>query len=203
MKKFKYTIVALLSGGMFLLFLFIIKINLVVAITLTLLMYIALSIAFSEKQDIHKSKEQEIIDIINYTISRDSLSKNRFRINEVGNHIEELSGQVKNKVEKICDISEKIFDNIKKNPSNNREVKRIFSYYLDTLDKILSLYIDLFNERVHNNQVINRLNKVEKILDEVLVVFEKYLEKSFENKIFSLDVEIQLLKETMKMEVNI
>jgi 5-bromo-4-chloroindolyl phosphate hydrolysis protein len=203
MKKFKYTIIALLSGGMFLLYLFTLKINLIEAIILTQIMYIGLSIVFSEKQKTQKSKEQELINIIDYTILQNSIDKNRFRINEVGNHIEELSGQVKEKVQRVCDISEKIFDNLKKNPSNIREVKRIFSYYLDTLDKVLGLYIDLSDQRVNSNEVIIRLNQVEKILDEVLVVFEKYLEKSFENKILSLDVEIQLLQETMKMEVNI
>lgn len=203
MGKFKYTIIALLSGSIFLLFLFILKMNLIVAITLTLVMYIGLSIIISENQRTHKNKEQEIIGIIDYTIIRHSLSKNRSRINEVGNHIEELSGQMKNKVKRICDISEKIFDNIKKSPTNSREVKKVFSYYLGTLDKILSLYIDLSQKKVNNNEVIIRLNKVEKILDEVLVVFEKYLESSLENKLFSLDVEIQLLKETMRMEASI
>ena len=131
------------------------------------------------------------------------MSKSRLKINEVGNHIEELNGQVKSKVIKICDISEEIFENVKKKPTNIREVKKVFFYYLDTLDNILSLYIDLSNQKVNNSEVFIRLNKVEKILDEVLIVFEKYLEKSFENKLFNLDVEIQLLQETMKMEISI
>ena len=203
MKKFKYTIIAILSGGMFLLFLFILKINLIAAITLTLLMYTGLSLTFSEKQITNKSKEQQIIDIIDNTVLRDSLSKGRVKINDVGNHIEELSGQVKNKVKRICDISEKIINNIKSKPTNSREIKKVFTYYLDTLDKILSIYIELSNVKVINNDVIIRLNKVEKVLDEVLVVFEKYLEKSIEDKLFSLDVELQLLQETIRMEASI
>lgn len=203
MMKFKDMIIALISGSNFILLLFKFRINLVVAIILTLLMFIGLSIIFSEKQRTLRTRDQEIIERIDYNILRDSLNDSRFKINEIWNHIFELNGEVKDKVERICYISEQIFDRTITEPSNIRVVKKIFSYYLDAVDKILSSYTELSEQEVNSNEISIRLNKVEKSLDEVIIVFEMYLEDSFQNKLFNLDIEIELLQDTMRMEMKV
>lgn len=203
MKQFKDLIIALISGSNFILLLFKFKINLVVAIILTLLMFIGLSVIFSEKQRIWRTRDQEIIESIDFTILRDSLNDSRYRINAVWNHIEDLNGAVREKVERICDISEQIFDSIKKKPNNIRAAKKVFSYYLDAVDKILCSYTELSDQESNSNGVAIRLNKVEETLEEVILVFEKYLEESFENEIFDLDIEIELLQQTMRAEMKI
>lgn len=201
--KFKDMTIALISGSNFILLLFKFRINLVVAIILTLLMFIGLSIIFSDKQRTLRTTDQKIIERIDNNTLRDCLNDSRFRINEIWNHIDELNGEVKDKVERICYISEQIFDRTITEPSNIRVVKKKFSYYLDAVDKILSSYTELSEQEVNSNEISIRLNKVEKTLDEVILVFEMYLEDSFQNKLFNLDIEIELLQDTMRMEMKI
>lgn len=203
MNQFKDVIISLISGSTFLLLLFKFKINLIVDMIFTLLMFIGLIIIFSEKQRTRKNSNREMAEKLDYTILQDSLIDSRFIINEVCNHILEVNGEVKEKVERICHISEQIFDNIKNKPNNIRAVKKVFSYYLDAVDKILSLYTELSEQEISNNEIDIRLNKVKKTLDEVVFVFEKYLERSLENNLFKLDIEIELLQQTMRMEMKI
>jgi len=158
--KFKDMTIALISGSNFILLLFKFRINLILAIILTLLMFIGLSIIFSEKQRTVKTRDQEIIERIDYNILRDSLNDSRFKINEIWNHMVELNGEVKDKVERICYISEQIFDRTITEPNNIRAVKKIFSYYLDAVDKILSSYTELLEQEVNSNEISIRLNKV-------------------------------------------
>lgn len=200
MEKSKDIIAALLSGSMFLLFLFILKINLIVAMFATILMFIGLNVIFLDKQCRYKTLEQQIVKETDNAASRDGFNNSRLRICEVNNHIKELSGQVKNKVERISSISEKILENTVRNFSNKNEVKKIFSYYLNSLNKILCMYRELSEQKVETEEIDIVLNEVETILDQVIVVFEKYQERSLQSKVFILETEIQLLKETMNLE---
>jgi len=196
MKHIKDILIALLCGVIFILLLFRFNINMIVSIILTLLTYVALNLIFSNKG----KKEAQLYDGFDSDMFHDVLKENRLKIKEVCEHASELKGEVKKKVEKLCNISEQILENVKNNPKNMKSVKKVFTYYLDTTHRILDIYIELSEQDIQSDEIRIRLKKIEDTLDMIINTFEKYLQRSVENELFDLDIEIELLEQTMKME---
>lgn len=97
-------------------------------------------------------------------------------------------------------MSELILENVKKNPQNNNSVKKVFAYYMETIDRILDMYAELSKQNIQSIEIKTRLIKIENTLDLMVTTFQQYIEKSVENNVFNLDIEIELLEKTIKME---
>lgn len=104
------------------------------------------------------------------------------------------------KIQDICKVGIEIFDDIKKNPSDLRKIKTFINYYLDSTEKIINQYVDLSNRRDATPEVTESLEKVEGLLDEIKKTFDKQLASLLEDDLLDLNVELEVLKKTMKHE---
>ena len=165
------------------------------SIVATVFVYISLILIIPVRE-----RKQDKYSDIEYGEIQETLRLNKEKITEVCKDTEVLSGVMKEKVKRLCEISEQILENVKKNPQNIKAVKRVFSYYLETTDKILDIYTELSNQVIQSIEMEARLKKVESILDLIIDIFKQYLERSIESKVIDLDIEIELLEKVIKME---
>ncbi len=119
--------------------------------------------------------------------------------------IRSLEGRIRNeevrrKVEAICDIGDKILANIEKNPKDAGLARKFFTYYLDTAVKIVARYIEISRQNLNDPNVARTLQRAEGILDSIRDLFERQHARMFEDDVFDLDTEMELLEKTIKME---
>ena len=193
--RLKNLLLTLVCGVVFLMFIFILSFNIIMSIVATVFVYISLILIIPVRE-----RKQDKYSDIEYGEIQETLRLNKEKITEVCKDTEVLSGVMKEKVKRLCEISEQILENVKKNPQNIKAVKRVFSYYLETTDKILDIYTELSNQEIQSIEMEARLKKVESILDLIIDIFKQYLERSIETKIIDLDIEIELLEKVIKME---
>ncbi len=104
------------------------------------------------------------------------------------------------KIQEICKVGIEIFDDIKKNPSDLRKIKTFINYYLDSTEKIINQYVDLSGRTDVTPDVRESLAKVEGLLDEIKKTFDRQLASLLEDDLLDLNVELEVLKKTMKHE---
>lgn len=107
---------------------------------------------------------------------------------------------VKQKVDDIFNIVEKIFDDFKKDPTDIKASRQFLSYYLDTAIKIIKKYIEISGQNINSEVVKSTLGRTEKLLDTIKSAFEKQLSHLMQNDILDLDAEVEVLDKTLKME---
>jgi 5-bromo-4-chloroindolyl phosphate hydrolysis protein len=108
---------------------------------------------------------------------------------------------VKNNIEEIAGILQKIIDDIQKDPVNLNKTKRFLAYYLDTAIKIIKKYYELSKEEnLASEDLKKSLTKVESILDSLRTVFKTHYQKLLDNDVLDLDAELEVLEKTIKME---
>ena len=107
---------------------------------------------------------------------------------------------VRKKIDRICDVAEKIFETVKKNPDDVRTAQQFSSYYLDSTIRIISKYIELSEHKAYSAEVLSSLERVELMLDSVQAAFEKQLSNLLRDDMLDLDTEIAVLEETIEME---
>jgi len=195
---FKNVIAAIVGGGGFLIFLFKLQSSVTVAIVVGIISYIAISLMFA------KSPKNQSINPVNLPRNElaegvvqeaeEKLNKIRYFGSKIANR------NVKAKVEAICTLATKIFEDIRKDPRDVKPAKKFLGYYLDATANILEKYLDISEKQLESVEINARLRKSEETLEMIRSAFERQLAKLIENDILDLDSEISVLQNTLKME---
>ncbi len=112
--------------------------------------------------------------------------------------IQDRNVQVKAK--NICVLTEKILDDIKKDPKDVKPARSFLNYYLDTAMNILKQYNELAVQKVSSEEVKEVIKKVDRTLGTLEQAFEKQLAKLMENDVLALNTELTVLERTIEME---
>lgn len=140
---------------------------------------------------------------ISKEILKDTIDEGAKKTAQINSYILKIQNYtVKTKIRKICDISNQILNQIKKNPKCLNSAKRFLNYYLDAVNNILQKYVDLSIQKVKSDDMKESLAKVEELLDTIIASFEKQMGKLLENDVIDLDAEISLLENTIKADGN-
>jgi 5-bromo-4-chloroindolyl phosphate hydrolysis protein len=132
-----------------------------------------------------------------HTIAKDGLK----RLKQLSSSTLKIKdNDVAAKVKEICKIGTDIFKTIKENPSDLRRARQFTNYYLDATEKIIERYIQLTTSKVRNDEIDKAVKDVEEVLDTIKGTYEKQYAALFEDDVLDLDVEIKLLKQTIKLE---
>ncbi|OHD56665.1 MAG: hypothetical protein A2Y33_13160 [Spirochaetes bacterium GWF1_51_8] len=110
------------------------------------------------------------------------------------------SQEVKDKIAAICEISGRIFDHLREDPSDLKRAKKFVLYYLDSTTTIVKKYADLSRHTVQSADMTKTLKRAETLLDTIREAFEKQLLSFLENDVMDLDVEVKTLESNIKME---
>ncbi|KJR40883.1 5-bromo-4-chloroindolyl phosphate hydrolysis protein [Candidatus Magnetoovum chiemensis] len=199
-KSIAYEItIGLISAAAYLLFYVLIDLGLIASIIISVMIFLGLQLLM------FKAKKQIEIDLedrgLSYDIIQITLKEGKDKVanlQNLGASIEKQS--VRAKVIEICEIANKILDNIEKNPEDVKSAKKFFSYYLDATITILNKYSEITKHKAKGSNIDTTIDKVESILDTIKEAFEKQHSKLYENDVIDLDTEISVLEQTLKSE---
>lgn len=184
---------ALISGTLFIVTLIIMN-SILISLVLSVLCYIGLYLLIVPKSP-YKNISDEDIELIE-RVTKEGLEN----IKEIRTASEKVNFDINRKIKNICDISEKIIENIKKEPQSIHTVKKLLTYYLPAVSNIIDIYIMLKKQDLQSKETQDRLKKVEDSLNTMEQVFNNYLTKSLEGKISELDYQLELLNATIELD---
>lgn len=201
MKSVKKTVTEIMrglcAGAAFLIFYLILETSFIFSLIIALLVYGGLILLFSP------GKKNLIIEDTNLT--KEEFERTIKEGKEKIQAIRDKGREIKNSgvcisIEKICKVTDDIFDNFVKNPNDIKLARKFLDYYLDTVKRIVGLYCDLSGKEVYTDKEREVLEKAERILAQMEDTFQKQLGKLQEGDYLDLETELDVLETTMKME---
>ena len=103
-------------------------------------------------------------------------------------------GVVKDKIESICLISEKIIGEVRSTPGIYSQSKRFFYYNLESFNEIFNKYVKLLNYRADSAETNRTLFETEKAFGNIEAIFKEILTKVLERDLINLKAEIDVMK---------
>lgn len=193
------SIFAGITGGLiFLIFLLILKLSFFIALLAAVATFVGTGLVMgaSPKQLVVMG-----IDEIDAEALEKTISEGQQKLKEIRGYGAKIkSPDVKAAIQEICEVADRIFENLEKKPSGVKTVRKFFSYYLGATTNILERYIEISEQDLDTAKIQDTLKKVEGILDSIKVSFKKQQEKLLENDVMDLDAEISLLQNMIKSE---
>lgn len=110
--------------------------------------------------------------------------------------------QVKNEAEKLADTSAAIIEYLEQNPLKIRQARQFIDYYQDSASKLLSKYIGLQDANIETSEIIRLKKDTRSALVTLNKAFSGQFEKLMRGELTDMQAEIELLEQTVKMEMD-
>lgn len=120
------------------------------------------------------------------------------RIREINDEIpgEEISAKL-DRLEIICG---RIFSHVENNPEKLPHIRKLMSYYLPTVLKLMEAYLVFEKEKAEGNNVRRAQEEIEEALDDINIAFEKMYDKLFEKDTLDISTDISALSAMLSQE---
>lgn len=202
MHKHLRTILSLLlAGGVFCLLHFLLHWFLWISIPLALISWPIIRLLLPKKKEYDPEEEKLRISGLSKEKVAEVIDEGKKQVRGIRNGAQMISNlEAKKKVNEICDLAEKIFNNFREDPKDIKRARRFLNYYLDATEAVIVKYKNLSEKNMKSEEAKATLAKAEETLDLIARTFQKQLEKLLENDVMDLDVELDILKKTMKAE---
>lgn len=110
--------------------------------------------------------------------------------------------QVRNEAEKLSETSAAIIEYLENNPSKIRQARQFIDYYQDCASKLLSRYIGLQDANIETAEIIRLKKDTRSALGTLNKAFSGQFEKLMRGELTDMQAEIELLEQTVKMEMD-
>ncbi len=120
------------------------------------------------------------------------------QIRAVNDAIEDAA--MSEKIDRIEEITRKIFEYQKKNPEKGGQLRSFLNYYLPTTLKILNSYAQLEEQGVEGENISAAKVRIEGMMDKVVEGFEKQLDKLFENTAMDITTDVKVLEQMLEKD---
>jgi hypothetical protein len=117
------------------------------------------------------------------------------RINRVIAHPE-----VSRKIDRIGEITGKIFAYQKQNPAEKSQLRSFLNYYLPTTLKILNTYAQMEQQGADGENIRAAKARVEGMLDKVAEGFEKQLNRLYQNDAIDVTADVEVLERMLEKD---
>ena len=117
-------------------------------------------------------------------------------INDIIPDTEEMS----NKLYKLESIMNKIFEQVKKDPSSADELHKLMNYYLPTTRKLLAAYVELDKQGNAGENVLQTKREIDMAMDTINLAFEKLLDSMFQDMAWDISSDISVMKTMMAQD---
>lgn len=107
--------------------------------------------------------------------------------------------EVRVDVRNIIHISNQILEEVKNDPSDVKHIRKFITYYLPTIDKLLTSYVDMEAVK-ETDQIIQSKRKIEELLKTVQKAFESLYDSLFEDEAIDLMTEASVLEKVIAQE---
>lgn len=101
------------------------------------------------------------------------------------------------KIDRIGEITGKILDYQRKNPSKAGQLRSFLSYYLPTTLKILRAYAQLEEQGIEGENISAAKARIEGMMDKVVEGFEKQLDKLFQDDALDITTDVAVLEKML------
>ena len=98
------------------------------------------------------------------------------------------------KIDRIGEITGKIFAYQKQNPGKGTQLRSFLSYYLPTTLKILKAYAQMEAQGIEGENISAAKERIEGMMDKVVEGFEKQLDKLFQNDAMDITTDVEVLE---------
>ena len=104
------------------------------------------------------------------------------------------------KIDRLEEVSGKIFDYVKAHPEKLPQIRKFMSYYLPTTLKLLRSYDELSRQGVSGQNITGTMEKVEGMMATIVLAFEKQLDSLFGDQAMDISTDITVLDNMMARE---
>ena len=117
------------------------------------------------------------------------------------NYVKEIdSSSICASLSEIIDLLSKILNAVVYKPNEVKEMRLLFSYYLPTIDKVITAYIRYQNEEVTGDFIEDTKVEIEGLLTDVKTALVSYLNQLYRDDSMEISSEIHAMKQKMEMD---
>lgn len=104
------------------------------------------------------------------------------------------------KIDRLEDITARIFQVIEKDPQRKKQVSTFLDYYLPTTQKLLDSYAEFEETGVEGENLRQAKQRIEETMDTIVVGFENQLDSLYKAKTMDLDSDIRVMETMLRRE---
>ena len=97
-------------------------------------------------------------------------------------------------------LTAQIFDCVRKNPKKLSQIRQFLNYYLPTTIKLMEQYVTLQNQSLKSENITEGMQKIEDLLDKVIIAFQRQLDALFEADVVDITADIRVMEQMMASE---
>lgn len=125
--------------------------------------------------------------------------------NEALAKMKELNSSIKDEkisasIARLEDVTGKIFERVKADPSRLPQIRKFMDYYLPTTLKILTAYERMGSQGVSGENISATMTRVEGMMGTIVTAFEKLLDSLFGEEAMDISTDMTVLENLMKRE---
>lgn len=189
------TIVAII---IFILLFSVLNIEIIISGILAILIYIGSSLLFAPNNKLvllgikDSNKQKEYMDLL------DNGYENYSKLVDLKNKVSKphIKQECNDMILKIS----KILKYLEKHPNKIGENKKFFTYYLETIYKIVNSYYEISFQDVHTKEIEEVIKKTENSLTIINKSLDDQFTKMLQNDALDLDTEVDFLKSSIQMK---
>jgi len=107
---------------------------------------------------------------------------------------------ISNKVDRIEELTAKIFRIVEDNPEKQTQTRRFMSYYLPTTMKLLRSYSTLEKQGIKGENITAAKENIGRILDTLATGYEQQLDQLFQSDAMDIAADIDVLENLMQQD---
>lgn len=120
-------------------------------------------------------------------------------LNEIRRVNDEIADkEMSRKIDRIGEITGKIFAYQKQNPGKDTQLRSFLSYYLPTTLKILRAYAQMEAQGIEGENIRAAKTRIESMMDKVVEGFEKQLDRLFQNDAMDITTDVEVLEQMLQ-----
>ena len=97
-------------------------------------------------------------------------------------------------------LTAQIFDCVRKNPKKLSQLRQFLNYYLPPTIKLMEQYVTLQNQSLKTENITEGMQKIEDLLDKVIIAFQRQLDALFEADVVDITADIRVMEQMMASE---
>lgn len=97
-------------------------------------------------------------------------------------------------------LTAQIFDCVRRNPKKLSQIRQFLNYYLPTTIKLMEQYVTLQNQSLKTENITEGMQKIEDLLDKVIIAFQRQLDALFEADVVDITADIRVMEQMMASE---
>ena len=107
---------------------------------------------------------------------------------------------VKAKIRELIDVSDKIMEDAKADPSDVPQIRKFQEYYLPTTIKLLNAYDRMGAQGIEGENISGTMQSIEEMLDTAIAAYKKLLDSLFANQALDVETDIQVMNTMLQRE---